>query len=151
MPLASLASLTPNPLATFTMFVGGLADLHIEGLTRNFGWGQPDSIDVPALPAMWVTLPESDAQLMTFTGGAATHVMRLNLWIAVAPVAQGVQETRFRAAVLMMDYLFHALSHEDLDADEISISKLTWTMRQTEVAVGNIKFTAVHALITGRG
>lgn len=149
--MLSLAQLTPNPLATFTMFVGGLADLEIEGVTRNFGWGQPDSIDVPALPAMWVTLPESDAQLMTLEGGAGTHVMRLNMWIAVAPVAQAVQETRFRAAVLMMDYLFHALAHEDLDTDEISISKLTWTMRLTEVTVAGEVFTAVHALITGRG
>jgi len=149
--MLGLGALTPNPLATFTNFVGGLADLHIEGLSRNFGWGQPDSLDVPALPAMWVTLPESDAQLMTFEGGAATHVMRLHMWIAVAPVAQGVQETRFRAAVLMMDYLFHALAHEDLPTDEISISKLTWTMRMTEVTVAGAVFTAVHALITGRG
>ena len=73
------------------------------------------------------------------------------MWIAVAPVAQAVQETRMRAAVLMMDYLFYALSHVDLDTDDISISKLTWTMRQTEKAVGNVTYTAVHALITGRG
>lgn len=149
--MLSLADLVPNPLATFTMFVGGLADLDIEGVTRKFGWGQPESIDVPALPAMWVTLPESDAQLMTFEGGAGTHVMKLNMWIAVAQVAQSGQETRFRAAVLLMDYLFHALSHEDLDADDISISKLTWTMKLTEVEVGQVVYTAVHALITGRG
>jgi len=149
--MLSLAQLTPNPLATFTMFVGGLADLEVTGVAKNFKWDQPESLNSAQCPAKWVSLPESDSQLMTLEGGAATHIMRLNLWIAVAPVAQDVPELRFRAAVEMMDRLFHALAHEDLDTDDISISKLTWTMRQTEVTVAGTVYMAVHALITGRG
>ena len=149
--MLSLGDLTPNPLATFTDFVGGLADMVVTGVGTDLHWDQPASLNTATLPAKWLELPEGDGQLMTFEGGVATYVMRINLWIAIAPVAQDHYERRFRAAVEMMDRLNHALSHEDLDTDEIAISKLTYTIRQTEKTVAGTVYTAVHALIQGRG
>lgn len=149
--MLSLSDLTPNPLNTFTEFVGGLADMEVTGVGTNLYWDQPASLNTAKLPAKWLELPEGDGQLMTFEGGVATYVMRINLWIAIAPVAQDHYERRFRAAVEMMDRLSHAIAHEDLDTDEIAISKLTFTIRQTEKTVAGIVYTAVHALIQGRG
>lgn len=149
--MLSLAQLTPNPLNTFTEFVDGLADMEVTGVQTDLHWDQPASLNTDQCPAKWLELPEGDGQLMTFEGGVATYEMRINLWIAIAPVAQDHYETRFRAAVEMMDRLSHALAHEDLDTDEIAISKLTFTIRQTQKAVAEITYTAVHALIQGRG
>ncbi len=149
--MLSLDALTPNPLATFTDFVGGLADMVVTGVGTDLHWDQPASLNTATLPAKWLELPKGDGQLMTFEGGVATYVMRINLWIAIAPVAQDGHERRFRAAVEMMDRLNHALSHEDLDTDEIAISKLTFTIRQTEKTVAGTVYTAVHALVQGRG
>ncbi len=149
--MLSLSDLTPNPLATFTMFVGGLADMEVTGVGTDLHWDQPASLNTATLPAKWLELPAGDGQLMTFEGGVATYVMKINLWIAIAPVAQDHYERRFRAAVEMMDRLSHALSHEDLDTDEIAISKLTFTIRQTEKTVAGTVYTAVHALVQGRG
>ncbi len=149
--MLDVSTLTPNPLATFTDFVGGLADMVVTGVGTDFHWDQPAALNVAQCPAKWLELPEGDGQLMTFEGGVATYVMRINLWIAIAPVAQDHYERRFRAAVEMMDRLNHALSHEDLDTDEIAISKLTYTIRQTEKTVAGTVYTAVHALVQGRG
>lgn len=149
--MLDVSTLTPNPLNTFTDFVGGLADMVVTGVGTDLHWDQPASLNTATLPAKWLELPEGDGQLMTFEGGVATYEMRINLWIAIAPVAQTGHEARFRAAIEMMDRLNHALSHEDLDTDEIAISKLTFTIRQTEKTVAGTVYTAVHALVQGRG
>lgn len=132
-------------MTAYADFVVALAGLGISGVSRSF-LCPPESLNSSELPAQWVQLPRGESGALTFRASDGWPLMRADLVVAVAPVAQGTQEGNFAAVLAMMDAVANALQTAD-----ISRSSLSWSIRQDVVEVAGTAYWAVVAVVEGRG
>lgn len=131
-------------MTTYASFLNGLRDLSVSGVTNLNE--PPASLASSALPAKWVQLPEGTEPALTFGYNGGWTQFKADVVVAIVPNMQGTQNQNWTAAVAMLDTLTTALRGAD-----VCLSELTWTMRQTGVAIGDAQYWAIVATVEGSG
>jgi len=122
-----------------------LAALNVASVKRRFAH-PPASLNAADLPALWVQLPQGESGPPIVFTGERWPVLRVDVVIAVIPVAQSTVEASFAATLEMMDALAEALA-----AARVGPAPLTWSIRQDVVAVAEAAYWAVVATVEVRG
>ncbi len=125
--------------------VPALAALDVAGVNRRFAH-PPASLNAADLPALWVQLPSGDSGPPVVFTGERWPTLRVDVVIALTPVAQSTVEQCFAATLVMMDALSHALA-----AVTIGPTRATWSIRQDVVSVAEAAHWAVVATVEVRG
>lgn len=137
------------PSTTYRQFVDAFEALVIDGVTKQFEQGRPDSLNHSDLPAQWVQFPRGTEGFPTvFSGMGGWPTMVLDLVIAVEAVGQNTGMENFDNAVDMMDNITSALQSKDCGVPK---SKITWSIILTVRAVAGVNYWAVVTTVTGSG
>lgn len=122
-----------------------LANLNVTGVKRKFAY-PPASLSAADLPALWVQLPAGESGSPVVFTGERWPTFRVDVVIAIAPVAQSTAEANFAATLMMMDTLIEALA-----AARIGPARLNWSMRQDVVSVAEIGYWSAVATVEVMG
>ncbi len=132
-------------MTTYAQFVAGVAALGISGVARQFSH-PPEALNTDDLPAQWVQLPRGQEHALTFKANGGWPRLRVDLVVAIRPVAQATSAENFTAVLTMMDAVSSALRGAD-----VCRGVLEWSIRQDVVEVAGVAYWAVVAEVEGGG
>jgi hypothetical protein len=133
-------------MTTYTEFITGLSGMGVAGVARYLAY-PPASINASDLPLLFIQLPRGEDGAITFDGGVTWPKLRAEVVVVIEPVGQARSPESFAACLTMMDSLSAALAA----AQNITKSKLTWSIRQDGVEVAGNTYWAVVAEVEGKG
>lgn len=129
-------------------FRNAVADMSVAGVVTALRT-LPDQINTVLLPLSYPRLPEPSEGPLTTDGEGGWPTITVERVFVYQPIAQGTEQLNDEGLIALADNVNTAL--RSVAIGQIGKSKIRWSLRMSQQAIGNVEFWCIVARITGNG
>lgn len=133
---------------TIVDFRNAVADLSVTGVVTALR-ALPDQINTVLLPLSYPRLPEADEGPLVTDGEGGWPTITVERVFVIVPIAQGTEQLDDEATITLADNINAAF--RGVTIGQIGKSKIRWSLRMRQQAIGNMEYWCIVARVTGYG